>query len=135
MKQNRRITPGLAAIALLAMLAVPSSQSAAADKTGASLVKGREFVKIRRELLKAGWEPVISDYTMNDGTPENQFGVTGQLYRAGFTEVEICTEGRSYCTFNYRRAGKCLQIITRETDKKNGLLNPVLQRWTDKCFE
>jgi hypothetical protein len=121
----------LAAIALLASLPL---QQAIADTKDTSLVKNREFAKVRRDLIKAGWKPVISGAEMNDGTPENRFGAARPMYDAGFVEVEYCSEGNVYCIFNYTRGGKCLQITTvGEYGKHNGKQYPLLQKWSDDC--
>lgn len=123
-----------AAIAMMALLSVFTSPPAVADQGKVSLVKDREFAKVRSELIKAGWEPVISDATMNNGMPENRFGAAGPMYDAGFVEVEFCSEGSVYCLFNYTRAGKCLQITTRgEYGKHNGRQYPLVQKWSSDC--
>lgn len=123
-----------AAIALIALLAAFSS-SQSAEQGKVSLVKDREFAKVRGELIKAGWKPVVSDATMNNGTPENRFGAAGPMYDAGFVEVEYCSEGSVYCLFNYTRGGKCLQITTRgEYGKRNGKQYPLLQKWSSDCL-
>ncbi len=125
----------LAVIALLALLAGLPTQPAIADTKGVSLVKEREFAKVRRELIKAGWKPVVSDAVMNNGSPENRFGAAGPMYDAGYIEVEYCSEGSVYCIFHYTRDGKCLQITTRgEYGKHNGKLYPLLQKWSNDCL-
>lgn len=128
---------GPVAVTLLALLACLPSQQAAADSKNVSLVKEREFATVRRELLKAGWKPVISDI-MAEGNdlPENRSGAAGPMYDAGYVEVEYCSQGSVYCIFHYTRAGKCLKITTRgEYGNHNGKLYPLLQTWSDECFK
>lgn len=127
----------LTAIALAILLTGLPAQQAMADTKSVSLVKEREFAKVRRELIKAGWKPVVSDITADDDdTPENRSGAAGPMYDAGYVEVEYCSQGDVYCIFNYTRAGKCLQITTRgEYGKHKGKQYPLLQTWSNDCVK
>lgn len=117
--------------ALLAGLLV---QPALAGPDGVSLEAGREYAAVRADLLKAGWQPVITKEVQADGTPINQSGYAGAMYRAGYIEVEYCTEGLVHCLFYYRRAKDCLQIVTEgEYVEYQGRRLPVLVRWSPDC--
>lgn len=135
MKQNRGIIVSLAATALLAVLACLPSQPSIAASGDVVLFKGKDFVKLRRELLKAGWQPVVSDYLDNNGWPLNQSPGPGGMYKAGFIEVEDCTVSPFLCTFNYRRGRQCLQIITEDGPyNRDNRARTVLREWSNECF-
>lgn len=119
---------------LPALLISLLAQPAIADPDGVSLEQGREYAAVRADLLKAGWQPVITKEILADGTPLNQYGYAEAMYRAGYIEVEYCTEGMVYCLFYYRRAQDCLQIVTEgEYAEYQGRRLPVLVRWSSDC--
>ncbi|WP_374303061.1 hypothetical protein [Ferrovibrio sp.] len=124
-----------AVIALLASLTGLLSQQADAEPGEVALVKGAEFVKVRPQLIAAGWKPVVSDYLMEDGEPWNRFPPASLLYRAGYVEVQECSQGSVYCILNYRRGKECLQLFTKgEYGKFNGRQYPLLDKWSNECF-
>ncbi len=96
----RTFTAAFAVILLLA-------SAVAAQSKDSALWKDRPFPEARRALLKQGWKPFESTNKNLDGCYANRNGMAGIHYRAGFKEVELCTEGRVYCTFNYTRGKQC----------------------------
>lgn len=120
----------IAISALLGLLAQP----ALADTDELTFGRGSEFIKLRPELLKAGWKPVITLEQDENGTPINQLGEAGNMYRAGFIEVETCSGPLVHCLFYYSRGNECLQIITDGPyiQLPTGHL-PRLVRWTSDC--
>lgn len=119
---------------LLAALAALSAQPAAANQPDAALVKGKEFVKVRSDLLKAGWKPAPTKYALQNGKSEDEYGEASRLYRAGYVEVEVCTEGSVHCIFNYRRGKDCLQLTTQgQHETYKGRQYPLLVKWTNDC--
>ena len=120
----------VAMFALLSLLAQP----AFASPEEPAMEPGMEFIKLRPELLKAGWKPVITREQDKDGTPINQIGEAGNMYRAGFIEVEYCNGNLVYCLFYYSRGKDCLQIVTEGPyiQLPTGHL-PRLHRWTSDC--
>lgn len=122
----------LIAVALLACLL---AQPAFAGSKDVPLKKGAELVKVRAALLKAGWQPVVADWVDNEGAPANQSGQEGFFYRAGYIEIELCSEGVGYCIFNYRRGSECLQLTTEGSlELYKGRQYPLLYRWSNECF-
>lgn len=124
------------AVAAAALLTSLLSQPAGAGTKDVPLKKGADFAKTRTALLKAGWQPVVSELMRGDDTPENQFGGAGEMYEAGFIEVQQCTQGHVACIFNYKRGKQCLQLITvGEVGIFKGKQYPVLVHWTNECFQ
>lgn len=118
-----------------ALLAGLLAQPASATSQDVPLKKGAEFIKVRAALLKAGWQPVVSDAVGYEGAPANQLGQEGVFYRAGYIEIEACSEGVGYCFFNYRRGSKCLQLMTEGSlILRKGRQYPLLYKWSDECF-
>lgn len=96
------------------------------------LKKNKLFSELRRELLNDGWNPVESQEKMWDDTELNQFGEAGVFYQNGYIEVEVCSEGKVFCIFNYRRRNECLQITTKGEYVKGS--SPVLEKWSKLCY-
>lgn len=138
MAKHRKMPAASIGFAIVALLAVPadlSAQQAPAGSGDVKLVKEADFTKVRPKLIAKGWKPVVTEEMVGD-TPRNQFGGAEAMYQAGYIEVEGCTEGRVYCTFNYRRGKKCLQITTRgEYGKFQGRQWPVIQAWSNECYQ
>jgi hypothetical protein len=101
------------------------------ENLGHILREGRLFEAARDEVLRNGWVGIASGRKFIDGTLANRFGLTGDFYAAGFTEVETCTEGGVYCNFNYRRNGACLEIVTQGPYVPNE--SPLVSGWRDDC--
>jgi hypothetical protein len=125
----RRITakiPACAILALLGGLLVPQ-QAEAQSTNNSSLVKGREFSKVRAELRQQGW---------NDDTSVGYYSEARVMYEAGYVEVELCSQGPSYCNFYYRRGKQCLRVITQgEYGQFNGRQYPIIYKWSNECRE
>ncbi len=64
--------------------------------------EGMPFVSARKALINNGWKP--------NPTYSGEFGVESVLVKKGYTEIESCTEGVRYCSFNYVKDGVCLGV-------------------------
>lgn len=134
----RRITATIPTCAILALLGgLLAPQPAAAESTkNSSLVEGREFSKVRAELLRQGWKPVPTTEDMNDDTSTGHYSEAHVMYEAGYVEVELCSQGPSYCNFYYRRGEQCLRVITQgEYGQSNGKQYPIIYKWSNECRE
>lgn len=81
------------------------------------------FVNARKALIKNGWKP--------NPTYTGEYGVENILQRKGFTEIESCTVGLQFCTFNYVRNGVCLGVATIGEEVKD----MKVYSWSFKCPE
>ncbi|MFC3676208.1 hypothetical protein [Ferrovibrio xuzhouensis] len=129
----RRIT---AAILLLLACLLTQQQAMAAPTKKSSLVKGREFSKVRPELLRQGWKLDPTHEDMNDNTSMGYYSEAHVLYEAGYVEVGLCTQGACYCEFYYRRGKQCLRVVTQgEYEVFRGKQYPVIYNWSNECRE
>lgn len=107
------LTPSLMA-ALIATLG-PTLQTTLmaapqrANAEAAPLQKGANFLQARKQLLKDGWRLVKGHAADEDGEP---IGVESALLRAGISEVDGCAMDRALCIFHYRKAERCLRVVT-----------------------
>jgi len=105
------------------------AHEAGAQNNDSVLWKGHPFPEARRQLLKQGWKPFESSNKFLDGCYVNRSGMAGVHYKAGFKEVELCTEGEVFCAFNYTRGKQCLRVVTKgETD-------PKVLNWNNECWK
>jgi hypothetical protein len=100
----------------------------AANATSLPIHEGWSLSRARAALVKSGWKPVVSTETFADGTRIDQSGQPGGFYKAGYIEVEDCSEGPAYCLFRYRKHGKCLNVTTQGEYK-----NPPIVGWDLLC--
>ncbi|WP_426206338.1 hypothetical protein [Pseudomonas sp. TWP3-1] len=66
--------------------------------------EGMSFTSARKALIKSGWQP--------NRTYSGEFGVENILMREGLVEIESCTEGVRFCSFNYKKKDICLGVGT-----------------------
>jgi hypothetical protein len=93
--------------------------------------KGWLFSRARAALLVHGWKPKSTHFTLADGTPTSRAGPAGEMWDAGYQEVEDCSEGLVYCLFNYSRQGQCLLLITQGEFVPGR--SPKVVRWLSQC--
>ena len=74
--------------------------------------KGQKFDSARAALVHAGWKPIETFKPMDDGELEHFHFGAGEIYRAGFKEVESCMgTGTNPCFYNYHKGNRCLFLI------------------------
>jgi hypothetical protein len=87
----------------------------------------------RMKLISQGWKPLETFGSDVDGTRWSLQGNAGAMHSAGFIEVESCSgTGLNYCSFNYVRAGKCLNLHT-QGEFKVGAYEPHVIKRINKC--
>ncbi len=104
----------------ISLLGCVSLFSSAADLP---IKEGMPFLKARKALIKNGWEP--------NTTYSGEFGVESVIQRKGFNEIESCTEGVRYCSFNYIKNEDCLGVGTVGEEVKD----MKIYSWNFKCPE
>ena len=73
-----------------------------------SIRAGEQFAAVRAKLYATGWR---ADPEAHAGVGD-YFGVDRRLIERGFDEVDYCSLGKTFCVFQYRRAGACLRLQT-----------------------
>ena len=107
-------------ILAISLLCCVSSFSSAAD---VPIKEGMPFTQARKALIKNGWKP--------NPTYSGEFGVESIIQRKGFNEIESCTEGVRFCSFNYIKSGDCLGVGTVGEEIKD----MKIYSWNFKCPE
>lgn len=108
-----------------------ASLSVSASATG--VLKGEKLSQARKTLLAQGWKPQETFGVDADGDRWSQFADAGEMYRAGIIEVESCSgTGMNYCSFNYRRKGRCLSVQT-QGEFKAGFYEPTVIGTSNRC--
>ncbi len=78
-----------------------------------NLKKGSFIVEARSDLIADGWSPLVTNEKMEDGTYRKSIGDAKKIKSAGIAEIEGCSlAGIPYCSFNYIKSEKCLQVVT-----------------------
>jgi hypothetical protein len=85
--------------------------------------EGMPFAQARKALIKNGWKP--------NPTYSGEFGVESVIQRKGFNEIESCSEGVRYCSFNYVKNGDCLGVGTVGEEVRD----MTIYSWNFKCPE
>jgi len=100
---------------------------------GETIYKGKLLSQARQEILAEGWKPQETFGVDSEGKRFSQSADAGDLYQAGFIEVEACSgTGRNFCSFNYVRRGKCLSLST-EGEFKTGAYEPRVISQNSNC--
>ena len=88
---------------------------------------GEKFVNARTRLLAAGWR---AD-PLSHASSGEYMGLDRLLIQSGYLEVDYCSEGKSFCTLQYLKAGVCLRVQTQ------GEQIPAMkvERWSNECRE
>jgi hypothetical protein len=91
--------------------------------------KGQEFGSARSALVRAGWKP-IETFTALEGEPERLHFGAGEVFRAGFKEIESCMgTGNNPCFYNYQRGDRCLFLITEGEYEPLRRMEPKVTAW------
>lgn len=101
-----------------------TERSAAA--TNLHIQEGAPFVKVRSQLIKAGWKPI----RVHAAGPYEYSGTEKHLVERNFVEVDSCSTDRgSLCILYYAKDGKCLRLDT--AGEQVDLMR--VTRWDDSC--
>ena len=85
--------------------------------------RGMSFEIARKVLIQNGWKP--------NQTHSGEFGVERLIKEKGFVEIESCTMGVQYCSFNYTKNNTCLGVATVGEE----LENMRIYSWNFECPE
>jgi hypothetical protein len=94
-----------------------------ANATDVPIKEHMPFLNARKALIKNDWKP--------NPTYSGDFGVENTLVKKGFNEIESCTEGLRFCSFNYIKNGTCLGVATVGEEVKD----MKIYSWSFKCPE
>jgi hypothetical protein len=104
------------------LIALTIFTDACAKNDSLPLTKGMSLYKARKIILHNGWKP----HPVYIG---EHIGVEHELLKNGFKEIEACTEGKSFCTFNYKKHEQCLRLITVGEEIKD----MYVESWDSEC--
>ncbi|TFW22755.1 hypothetical protein [Duganella callida] len=93
----------------------------------AALKIGDPFITARKQLYAAGWR---ADPPAHLASGEHM-GLERQLVENGYAEVDSCSEGLSFCIFQYVKGGACLRLQTQGEQIR--LMK--VDRWSSECRE
>ncbi len=93
----------------------------------AALNVGEPFIKARAKLYADGWR---ADSLAHAATGE-YMGLDRQLVQSGFSEVDYCSVGKSFCVFQYTKGATCLRLHT----KGEQIRSMRVERWSSDCRE
>ncbi|WP_426236689.1 hypothetical protein [Pseudomonas sp. TWP3-2] len=99
------------------------SASAFANATDVPIKRGMSFSVARQALIENGWKA--------NSTYSGEYGVENVFMREGFIEIESCTEGVRYCSFNYKKNSVCLGVGTVGEE----LEDMKIYSWNFECPE
>jgi hypothetical protein len=88
---------------------------------------GEPFTKARAKLYADGWR---ADPLAHAATGE-YMGLDRQLVQSGFSEVDYCSVGKSFCVLQYTKGETCLRLHTQGEQIR--LMK--VERWSDECRE
>lgn len=112
---------GTMAIAVL----VSSLSFAHAEKI--SLNVGEPFTKARAKLYADGWH---ADPLAHAASGE-YMGLDRKLIQSGYSEVEYCSVGKSFCVLQYTRGKECLRLQTQGEQ----IRSMKVEHWSSDCRE
>ena len=93
----------------------------------AALKVGEPFTKARAQLYADGWR---ADSLAHAATGE-YMGLDRQLVQGGFSEVDYCSVGKSFCVFQYTKGEACLRLHTQGEQ----IRAMKIERWSHQCRE
>ncbi|WP_295748375.1 hypothetical protein [Undibacterium sp.] len=86
---------------------------------------GMSLEKARKLLIKDKWRPV----NVHVRDQYEYFGVEKELVERKIYEVEGCAMDKPLCIFHYKKADKCLRVITYGEQIKD----MKIDHWTNAC--
>ena len=119
---------------MISMLIAAALAAQSPSKGFPSLKVGESYSRARTSLLRRGWRPVETTADFGDGTLLKKFGNAGEMLRAGFVEIRDCSgTGRNYCTFVWKRAKRCIHVVTYGEYIPKVAVPKVYLSKSDKC--
>lgn len=88
---------------------------------------GDAFTKARVKLHADGWR---ADPQAHAATGEYA-GLDRQLIQSGYSEVDYCSVGSSFCVLQYTKDKACLRLHTQGEE----IRSMKVERWSDDCRE
>lgn len=88
---------------------------------------GEPFTKAREKLYVDGWR---ADPLAHVATGE-YMGLDRQLVQSGYSEVDYCSVGKSFCVLQYTKGKECLRLHTQ--GEQIHLMK--VERWSSDCRE
>jgi hypothetical protein len=70
---------------------------------------GTSFLTTRNMLISEGWQPL----NVHEGKKFSPMGIERQLIKAHIQEVDSCAVDMPLCLFHYKKADKCLRLVTQ----------------------
>lgn len=92
-----------------------------------TLKAGEPFTKARARLYAEGWH---ADSMAHAATGE-YMGLDRQLVQQGYSEVDYCSVGKSFCVLQYTKRGACLRLHTQGEQ----IRFMKVARWSNECRE
>lgn len=78
---------------------------------------GRDYASARKILIKDRWVPI--PYT------ETQAMEHERKIRRKYPEMDNCAVDRPVCSFSFKKAGKCMRIITLGEEMESFTVNAI----------
>jgi hypothetical protein len=88
---------------------------------------GEPFTKVRAKLYADGWRP---DPLAHAATGE-YMGLDRQLVQSGYSEVDYCSVGKSFCVLQYTKDNACLRLHTQGEE----IRTMKVHSWSSDCRE
>lgn len=86
---------------------------------------GESFVKARARLTAAGWQADPGSH-LSSG---EYMGLDRLLIQSGYSEVDYCSVGKSFCILQYTKDGACLRVHTQGEQ----IRSMKVERWSSDC--
>src|ERR1700712_3366836 len=96
------------AIAIAALVSFTSLARAELVTLDVEKLVGEPFTKARMKLHTDGWR---ADPLAHAATGE-YMGLDRQLVQSGYSEVDYCSVGKSFCVLQYTKGNACLRLHT-----------------------
>lgn len=110
---------------LFSLVGMLYAASSIAEAAPLGLRVGENFAKARVKLYADGWRADPGAH-LSSG---EYFGVDRLLIQSGYDEVDFCSMGKSFCTFQYLRNSNCLRLQTEGEQ----IHTMKIKRWSDQC--
>jgi len=88
---------------------------------------GEPFVEARVRLYVAGWRADPRSHASSG----DYMGLDRQLVQNGYSEVDYCSVGKSFCTLQYIKGKACLRVHTQGEE----MSSMKVESWSLDCRE
>ena len=104
----------LAPVAILLAIVAGTPLAVAAEPEA---LIGRDYASARKLLIRAHWVPVHHS--------EMQTMELDRKVQRKYPEIDSCAIDKPVCSFSFKKAGKCLRIITWGEEMKSFEVNAI----------